>query len=171
MAHFAQIEKETDPSGFTNNELWVVKNVIVVPNDVEADGENWCSQKLGGTWKQTSYNGNIRGRYAAIGHLYNETIDQFTNLQPFASWTLNNTTGEWEAPITFPTIVWLDEANSIRHPIKWDEANQRWVSRNKPDFNNSENFVPEYYVWNTTNLTWDVTEEQLNFDWSTNAYK
>jgi len=31
-------------------------------------------------WKQTSYNGNIRGRYAGIGMYYDEIIDEFVIL-------------------------------------------------------------------------------------------
>jgi len=28
-------------------------------------------------WLQTSYNGNFRGRYAGIGSIYNEELDEF----------------------------------------------------------------------------------------------
>ena len=34
--------------------------------------------KLGGTWKQTSYNGNFRGTYAGIGYTYDLSTDTFT---------------------------------------------------------------------------------------------
>jgi hypothetical protein len=33
--------------------------------------------KLGGNWKQTSYNGNFRGKYAGIGDTYDADLDEF----------------------------------------------------------------------------------------------
>jgi hypothetical protein len=54
MAHFAELESKTDPTGFTSDTHLVVKRVIVVGNDIEAnggtladndmhvDGETWC---------------------------------------------------------------------------------------------------------------------------------
>ena len=75
MAHFAEIDE--------NN---VVLRVIVVHNndcldengnEVEAIGAAFCSSLLGGTWKQTSYNGNFRGSYAGIGYIYDPVLDVF----------------------------------------------------------------------------------------------
>ena len=57
MAHFAELDNDN-----------VVKRVIVVSNDKEAEGETYCHELLGGDWKQTSYNANIRKNYAAIGY-------------------------------------------------------------------------------------------------------
>ena len=84
MAHFAELESKTDPTGFTSDTHLVVKRVVVVGNDVEAnggkledndmhvDGETWCVNFFGGgTWKQTSYNNNFRKQYAGIGYVYN----------------------------------------------------------------------------------------------------
>ena len=34
--------------------------------------------KLGGVWKQTSYNNNFRGTYAGIGYIYDPATDTFT---------------------------------------------------------------------------------------------
>jgi len=73
MAHFAQLDK--------NNR---VIQVIVISNDDsldEATGISFC-QKLYGvdtTWVQTSYNSNIRGKFAGIGDLYNSKKDEFEN--------------------------------------------------------------------------------------------
>ena len=75
MAHFAQLD--------SNN---VVIQVIVVDNKDTADaygtekehiGAAFCERVLGGTWKQTSYNGNMRGRYAGIGYTYDAQLDEF----------------------------------------------------------------------------------------------
>lgn len=118
MAHFAELDE--------NN---VVTRVIVVGNADTSDangvekehiGAAFCERLLGGTWKQTSYNGNMRKRYAGIGFTYNEALDAFVPPKPFASWTLNNTTADWEAPVAMPTdgkvYVWNEST------LSWDEG-------------------------------------------------
>ena len=119
MAHFAQLD--------SNN---VVTQVIVVSNDditdsngneVESIGVAFCQKLLGGdtNWKQTSYNGNIRTRYAGIGYSYNSSLDAFIPPQPFTSWTLNNSTKDWQAPVTEPTLT--DEQTAAGSRYQWDE--------------------------------------------------
>ena len=119
MAHFAQLD--------SNN---VVTQVIVVSNDditdsngneVESIGVAFCQKLLGGdtNWKQTSYNNNMRTRYAGIGYSYNSELDAFIAPQPFASWTLNSTSKDWEAPITQPTLT--DEQIAANSYYRWDE--------------------------------------------------
>jgi len=75
MAHFAKIEDG------------VVRQVIVVNNEVLLDEDNveqellgakFCTDTFGGEWKQTSYNGNFRGRYAGVGMTYDPVLDIFT---------------------------------------------------------------------------------------------
>lgn len=116
MAHFAQLDE--------NN---VVTQVIVVHNnecldadgnESEAVGAGFCAKLFGGTWKQTSYNGNIRKNYAGIGYTYNPSIDAFVPPKPYASWVLNNDTAQWEAPAPMPT-------DGKRY--SWDEATLSWV--------------------------------------------
>ena len=68
MAHFAEIDKD----GF-------VLRVLVVDDSQEHRGQEFLAEDLGlgGTWIQTSYNSNIRGKYAAIGDKYDKKKDQF----------------------------------------------------------------------------------------------
>ena len=114
MAHFAKLDE--------NN---VVTQVIVVANSDTSDasgvekehiGAAFCEKLFGGTWKQTSYNGNMRKNYAGIGFTYNADIDAFVPPQPFASWTLNNDTAQWEAPVAMPDdgqmYTWNEETTS-----------------------------------------------------------
>ena len=117
MAHFAQLD--------SNN---VVIQVIVVDNKDTADaygtekehiGAAFCERVLGGTWKQTSYNGNKRKNYAGIGYTYREDIDAFVPPQPYASWVLN-TNAQWEAPTPMPTDGQM---------YSWDEATTSWVAQ------------------------------------------
>ena len=68
-------------------------------------------------WKQTSYNGNIRKNFAGVGHRYDQTRDAFIEPKPFSSWTLNEETCRWEAPVVKP-----DDGQNYR----WDEENQQW---------------------------------------------
>ena len=68
MAHFAQIDK--------NNK---VIQVIVIADEFEKDGQDYCAKTLGlgGTWIQTSYNSKIRGKFAGIGDSYDLEKDEF----------------------------------------------------------------------------------------------
>ena len=81
MAYFAELDE-------TNTVL----RVISVSNDVcgeptlafpdtEAAGRAFIANtlKLGGVWKQTSYNGNFRGKYAGIGDTYDAVNDVFVS--------------------------------------------------------------------------------------------
>jgi len=40
--------------------------------------------------------------FAAIGGSYDPTREAFINKKPYSSWTLNETTCHWEAPVTYP---------------------------------------------------------------------
>jgi hypothetical protein len=115
MAHFAELDE--------NN---VVLRVIVVNNqelmingkESEQKGSDFCHQLLGGTWKQTSYNGNFRKNYAAVGYTYDVVRDAFIPPKPFNSWNLNEDTFLWEAPIPCP-----NDGNIYR----WSEETGSWV--------------------------------------------
>lgn len=116
MAHFAQLDE--------NN---VVTQVIVVANSDTADasgvekehiGAAFCERLFGGTWKQTSYNGNNRKNYAGLGFTYQADIDAFVPPKPFASWLLNEQTAQWEAPVAMP-----DDGNDY----EWNEDTQAWL--------------------------------------------
>lgn len=89
MAHFAEVDS-------TNK----VIRVLVVPNDYEDRGQDYLANdlSLGGTWIQTSYNGNIRYNYAGIGYTYNEIDDAFIAPKPncgHPELTLNTNTYRW----------------------------------------------------------------------------
>lgn len=68
MAHFAEID--------SNN---VVLRVLVIADEHEHRGQEFLANdcNLGGTWIQTSYNGNIRSKFAGIGDIYDEANDEF----------------------------------------------------------------------------------------------
>jgi hypothetical protein len=60
----------------------------------------------------------MRGNYACIGYIYDRQNDVFYEPQPYPSWTLNNATWIWEAPIAAPTDGKLYD---------WDESNKSWI--------------------------------------------
>jgi hypothetical protein len=93
MAHFAEID-----------ENGLVLRVLVVPDTQESRGQEFLCDDLGlgGTWVQTSYNARIRKNYAGIGMTYDNNRDAFIPKQTFASWTLNEETCQWEAPVAYP---------------------------------------------------------------------
>jgi len=115
VAHFAEID--------ANN---VVLRVIVIDNKDTSDangvekehiGAAFCERLFGGTWKQTSYNGNIRKHYAGIGYAYNSVRDAFIPPQPYQSWTLDDD-ANWQPPVAMPTDGQM---------YTWDEATTSWL--------------------------------------------
>lgn len=68
MSHWAELDD--------NN---VVLRITVGDNNDPAgdEGYQWLIDNLGGRWIKTSYNATIRGKYAAIGDIYDEAIDEF----------------------------------------------------------------------------------------------
>lgn len=116
MAHFAQLDE--------NN---VVTQVIVVGNKDTSDangvekehiGAAFCEKLLGGTWKQTSYNGNMRKNYAGIGFTYDADRDAFIPPKPYNSWVLVEETCQWQAPVAMPNDGKM---------YSWNEETVSWV--------------------------------------------
>ena len=116
MAHFARL-----------NETNEVIQVHVLNNDVILDGDGVEQEQLGidfltelygaGNYKQTSYNNNFRKQYAGIGYTYDETRNAFIPPKPYASWTLNESTCQWNPPTPHP-----DDGKFYI----WNETEQRW---------------------------------------------
>jgi hypothetical protein len=75
MAHFAEI----DDSNKVLRVIVVSNNDILDENGSESEqiGKDLCNRLLGGSWIQTSYNGNFRGIYAGTGHTYDIDNDVF----------------------------------------------------------------------------------------------
>lgn len=108
MAHYAFID-END----------IVVEVITGIDETEflegVKPEQWYGEFREMICRRTSYNHNIRFRYAGIGYTYDENLDAFIAPQPFPSWTLNEATTEWEPPVPQPEGMY-----------SWDEENQNW---------------------------------------------
>jgi hypothetical protein len=115
MAHFAEL----DESNIVKQVIVVHNNELLVDNiESEAKGIQFCQSLFGGDWVQTSYNGTIRKHFAGIGYLYDPIRDAFIAPKPFESWSLNENTCNWEAPLPYP---------SDDKKYQWDEENLLWV--------------------------------------------
>ena len=127
MASFAKI-------GLNNKVIEVLSVVNEVLHDAngieqEAIGIDFLTKLTGyPVWKQTSYNTHggvhdnggtpFRKNHAGIGYTYDETRDAFIPPKPFNSWTLNESTCNWEAPVAYPTDDKL---------YTWDESTKNWI--------------------------------------------
>ena len=138
MAHFAKL-------GIGNK---VVK-VEIVSNDVattEQAGIDFLNNLYGtnDVWKQTSYNTYggkhklggtpFRKNYAGIGLKYDQTRDAFIEPKPYTSWTLNETTCLWEAPVEKP-LTYINNLTDL----------------------NGDPFL-DYYTWNEETTSWDLVD-------------
>jgi hypothetical protein len=147
MAHFAELD--------INNK--VLRVVVACNQDIVNNGgeqseqaakhfEKVCPFSEGGVkWVQTSYHGNFRKQYAAIGYTYDLVKDKFIIPQPFPSWILD-INDDWKAPVPYPTILTYEDG--IIYSISWNEDEQKWIAEDK--YRNK-------YEWSTQNLSWILT--------------
>jgi len=120
MAYFAELDE--------NNK--VIRICVVddahVPSDKHVDGEKWCENFWGGTWKQTTKTRSFRANYAGRGDTYDSAKDQFIKPEPepLGAWTLKDD-GHWEPPDWYSSDVWkimchfaeLDGSNVVKRIV------------------------------------------------------
>ena len=102
-------------------------NTSTLPSEFSS-WEEFYGDFRGQTCKRTSYNtiGNthrldgtpFRGNYAGIGYTYDETNDVFLPPKLFDSWTLDNNTWLWIAPVDLP--------DDTDNEYVWNENTQSW---------------------------------------------
>ena len=118
MAHFAEINENNEVIYvvYMDNEIIIDEN----GNEIEQLGIDHLHLHHGShrRWVKTSYNGNFMCKYAGIEDAYREDLDLFISPSPYPSWILNETTGEWEAPIPYP-----DDGSFYT----WNEESQIWI--------------------------------------------
>jgi len=124
MAHFAKLDQ--------NN----IVTFVTVGRQEDDGKEQELSERTGDTYKQTSYNTHggvyydpetglpandqskaFRKNYAGIGYTYDKYRDAFIPPREFNSWTLDEFSCTWRAPIPYPE----DE-----NLYTWNEINQQW---------------------------------------------
>lgn len=121
MSHFAEIDN--------NN---IVQRVISAEQEFINSGAVGEASK----WIKTSYNtrngkhylndstvsdgDGLRKNYAGVGFTYDISRDAFYAPQPYSSWTLDNDTCLWTAPVAHP-----DDGKFYY----WDEENNEWKEK------------------------------------------
>ena len=114
------------------------------------DGKYWDRDENGVETEASDQSQALRKNYPSIGDFYNEDKDYFHKPQPYTSWTLNDTNGNWEAPTAFPSVLlYTSDGNEFGYIIKWDEDNTRWLA--------AEEATPTTFdkVWNASSSAWD----------------
>ena len=112
-------------------------------------------------WKQYSYNTlhgthtqgktPFRATSAGIGMFYNEEYDIFHTPRPngFDSWTLNTTTGKYEAPTPPPDYsisTYVVDGETRKYTQLWNESTKKWEG-----FNNDG--TTKLAIWNGSSWT------------------
>ena len=98
----------------------IVTEVIVGIDETELiEGlppEEWYGNFRKQPCVRTSYNGNIRGKFAGIGDFYDANADVFISPQPYPSWSLDENY-DWQPPTPIPEdgIMYI-----------WDELSLSW---------------------------------------------
>ena len=127
MAHFARIKNG-------------IVDFVTVGRDDDESREDELAHD-GWIYRRTSYNtrGGVhytdgqpsadqskafRKNYAGLGYTYDSERDAFIPPKPFASWLLNETTAQWEAPVAMPEDAGTGEPPKM---YSWDEATTSWV--------------------------------------------
>lgn len=88
----------------------------IVQRVIASHTKEWCEQNLGGVWVET-FMGKADKKYAGIGYSYDSVKDRFIAPKPYDSWTLDDTTGEWQPPVKIPK----DLTNK-----GWSEKDMSW---------------------------------------------
>jgi|TARA_R100001510_G_scaffold47307_1_gene44581 hypothetical protein len=146
MAHFAKISEEN----VVLTVLYLENSQCLDENGVESETvgqqwlethNNWPADK----WIQTSYNTRnnqhssgktpLRGNYAGIGWTWDAANEIFWPPQPYASWTQNTTTADWDPPAPKPSI-------NTEQQNQNDAGTHKW-----------------WYDWNESTQTWDLIDE------------
>lgn len=161
MANFAKLDE--------NN---VVVQIVVVNNNVLLDSNNVEQESLGieflknlynepnAKWVQTSYNTRLgvnsqggqplRLNYAQLGGTYDPERNIFIGRKPYSTYIVDYSTGTWNPPVPYPSILTFTNENNEELPWKteYDDLNIRFVG--------NKDFGPNFdYFWNSTTLNWD----------------
>jgi hypothetical protein len=96
MAHFAKL----DENNFVIEVIVIHNNELLDENGNESEqqGIDFCTNLFGGTWIQTSYNGNLRKNYAGVGFIYDFQRDAFIAPRPNIAIGFDEKTCQWIMP-------------------------------------------------------------------------
>jgi hypothetical protein len=159
-------EKPSELTDIENQIQAKIEEIDAIPK-VEKDNTVYWEGYYGGC-KRTSYNtqGGVhklggtpfRKNYAGVGYIYDPVRDAFYNEQPFASWTLDESTCYWQAPTPKP-----EEGEWY-----WKEDSTEWVDYVYINPDNNQPYPS--WIWDTTTGGWSAPlpkpEDGLLYIWN-----
>ena len=118
----------------------VITEIITVDPSTE-NISVFCEKRKGGEWKELS-------KKMPLNSVWNGT--KFILSQHHASWSLDEETGDWNAPVSKPSNPTFQQNDFPvdTYWITWNETDQRWEGQNKQDNQN--------YYWNPDNSSWNL---------------
>ena len=148
-------EKPSELTDIENQIQAKIKEIDAIPK-VEKDNTVYWEGFYGGC-KRTSYNtkGGVhtlggtpfRKNYAGVGYIYDPVRDAFYTEQPYASWTLDESTCYWQPPTPRPEgMDWY-----------WKEDTTEWVDYVYINPDGKQPFPS--WTWDTTNGGWSAPVE------------
>jgi len=120
---------------------------------IDAELEQGGVHKLGGT--------PFRKNYAGVGYIYDPVRDAFYTEQPYASWTLDESTCYWQPPTPKPeegewywsesVIAWTEHTDKPYPSWIYNEESQEWEAPVTKPISDKPGGL---YVWDEETLTW-----------------
>tara|TARA_Y100000310_G_scaffold321874_1_gene380128 strand:+ start:96 stop:470 length:375 start_codon:yes stop_codon:yes gene_type:complete len=124
MKYFAKLDSDNKVIGFTH--------VDDSRAPTEQAGIDLLSSDLGhSNWKEYHKRGAFRKHGAVVGYTYDADRDAFIPPQPYPSWTLNEDTCNWHAPVEPP-----DDYLDVDKIYRWNEGTRSWEAWHDNYFGN-----------------------------------
>lgn len=154
-------EKPSELIDIENQIQTKIEEIDAIPQ-VEKDNTIYWEGYYGGC-KRTSYNtkGGVhklggtpfRKNYAGVGYIYDPVRDAFYTEQPYASWTLDESTCYWQPPTPRPEgMDWY-----------WKEDTTEWVDYVYINPDNNQPYPS--WTWDTLNGTWNPPVPKPEDEW------
>ena len=111
------------------------KHYTVTKGGFETDAETGDVYQLPSTIVENDDQSQaFRKNHAEVGGTYDESRDAFLAARPYASWTLNETTCQWEPPTPMPDTFNTDSnGERVGDVYHWNESTQAWDKEPRPD--------------------------------------
>jgi hypothetical protein len=144
------------------SQMWIQCDINTYKGKYYTPGSNWVLDD--------NQSKAFRANFPSLGDIWNSQYQIFHEQKPIdkGSWTLNTTTGKYEAPVTYPTITTytvdsdnaeqvayyndkvsrgLASNNTLNLHIGWNETLTRWESKG--------HFVSNFtHYWNSDTSSW-----------------
>ena len=160
MANFAELDE--------NN--FVIK-IHYCSNDTLVDENGECCDEIGyhrcsevcehDRFVQTSFNNNIRGRFAGIGYFYDESLDIFVPPQPYNNWILDTETATWNPPIEKPEITDPLIRDYLWNQEVYENTGNGWIPF--PVMTREQFFAGNTVEWDSEEKIYKVCDSKIKY--------